>query len=177
LKAVEKYFLPNDDQKLKFDFDFIGIQTYTREIAKYSLFIPYLRATIIPAKKRNVSLTTTNWEVYPSGIYNVLKKFNSYSGIKKIIITENGAAFPDSVVDGKVKDTLRENYLKNYIQQVYKAKSEGVKVEGYFVWSLMDNFEWAEGYHPRFGLVHVDFETQQRIIKDSGKWYGSFLKD
>jgi beta-glucosidase len=177
LKAVEKYFLPNDDQKLKFDFDFIGIQTYTREIAKYSLFIPYLRATIIPAKKRNVSLTTTNWEVYPPGIYNVLKKFNSYSGIKKIIITENGAAFPDSVVDGKVKDTLRENYLKDYIQQVYKAKSEGVKVEGYFVWSLMDNFEWAEGYHPRFGLVHVDFETQQRIIKDSGKWYGSFLKD
>lgn len=75
-----------------------------------------------------------------------------------------------------VHDMERINYLQKYMEQVLRAKKEGLKIDGYFVWSLTDNFEWAEGYRPRFGLVSVDFKTQQRIIKDSGYWYRDFLK-
>lgn len=176
LKGVEKYFFSNDETKLKFDFDFIGIQNYTREIVKYSMFTPYLQASIVTAIQRNVKVTTTKWEVYPPGIYHLLKKFNAYPGVKKIIITENGAAFPDRLENGEINDQQRLTYLQDYITQVHKAKSEGVKVEGYFVWSFMDNFEWAEGYHPRFGLVYVDFDTQERRVKRSGQWYSEFLR-
>ena len=177
LKGVEKYFLPGDEKLLPFDFDFIGLQTYTREVVKHSFFTPYLKANVIAGKKRKVPLTSTNWEVYPPGIYHLLKKFKNYPGIKKIIITENGAAFPDTVKNGEIADHERLRYLQNHISQVRRAKSEGVKVEGYFVWSFMDNFEWAEGYHPRFGLVHVDYDTHKRTIKNSGKWYSSFLQN
>ena len=96
---------------------------------------------------------------------------------RKIIVSENGAAFKDKVIENNVADDNREDYLKSYIAHVLKAKNEGVHVTGYFVWTLLDNFEWAEGFHPRFGLVHVDFTFQQRILKSSGKWYGEFLKN
>ena len=91
------------------------------------------------------------------------------------MITENGAAFSDEVNDGEVFDSRRLHFLKDNITQVFRAAEEGVNVTGYFVWTFLDNFEWAEGYHPRFGLVHVDFGTQKRIIKSSGHWYANFL--
>jgi len=122
-----------------------------------------------------VPVTEMGWEVYPEGIYEMLKKFSAYKGIDKIIITENGAAFPDKIENGKVHDHQRIAFFKNYLEQTLKAKREGVNVAGYFCWSLMDNFEWAEGYKPRFGLVHVDFKTQKRTIKDSGYWFQEFL--
>ncbi|SDS75020.1 beta-glucosidase [Mucilaginibacter mallensis] len=176
LRKMDKYIQPGDMESAKFDFDFIGIQLYTREIVKYSLLTPYVHASLIGAKHRNVALTDMGWEVYPPAIYEILKKFNAYTGIKKIYVTENGAAFPDEVKDGKVHDPRRVEYLQNYLKQVLKAKNEGYKVSGYFVWTLTDNFEWAEGYHPRFGLIHVDFDTQRRIIKSSGQWYADFIK-
>jgi beta-glucosidase len=117
------------------------------------------------------------WEVYPPAIYQMIKKFNGYTGIKKLLITENGAAFPDEVIGGEVDDRLRTEYLQNHLEQVLKAKNEGYKIDGYFVWTLTDNFEWAEGYHPRFGLIYIDFKTQQRIIKQSGRWLADFLKE
>lgn len=175
LKRIEKYYQPGDDQRLLFDFDFIGIQNYTRDIVKASCFRPIIWHKTIAAKKRNVPITDMGWEVYPEGIYHLLKKFGSYKEIKKIYVTENGAAFPDTVVDDRVHDEKRIEFLKEYIGQVLKAKKEGVNVGGYFVWSFMDNFEWAEGYRPRFGLVHVNYETQKRTIKDSGYWYRDFL--
>jgi beta-glucosidase len=116
-----------------------------------------------------------NWEVYPEAIYEMIKKYSRYKEIKKIIITENGAAFHDQVTNGKVHDVERINFLKGYLGQVLRAKKEGAPVAGYFAWSLTDNFEWAEGYLPRFGLVHVDFATRERTIKDSGYWYRDFL--
>jgi beta-glucosidase len=106
----------------------------------------------------------------------MLKKYAAYPNIPEMIVTENGAAFPDKVVDGAVHDENRLQYLQNHLQEVLRAKREGVNVNGYFVWTFMDNFEWAEGHHPRFGLVHVDFKTQKRIIKDSGYWYRNFLQ-
>ena len=79
-------------------------------------------------------------------------------------------------MDGKVQDLYRKEFLENYLKQVLRARQEGVCVEGYFVWSLLDNFEWSEGFYPRFGIVHVDFETQKRTIKASGAWFKEFLK-
>jgi beta-glucosidase len=176
LKKMKKYIRPGDMENMKFDFDFIGVQLYTREIVEYSFLTPYIHASIVKAKKRNVPLTDMGWEVYPPSIYEILKQFNQYTNIPKLYITENGAAFPDEVKDDAVNDVKRTTYLQEYLQQVLKAKNEGCKVSGYFVWTLTDNFEWAEGYNPRFGLIHVNFDTQKRIIKSSGQWYGDFIK-
>ncbi|HZY38857.1 MAG TPA: GH1 family beta-glucosidase [Mucilaginibacter sp.] len=176
LKGITRYILPGDEDNMKFDFDFIGIQNYTREIVKYSFFTPYINAALVQAEERGVPLTEMQWEVYPPAIYQMIKKFSAYPEVKKLIITENGAAFPDEVSDGGVIDPLRVEYLQNHIGQVLKAKDDGYKVDGYFIWTLTDNFEWAEGYHPRFGIIYVDFETQQRIVKSSGRWFAAFLK-
>lgn len=175
LDRIEKYMQPGDERDLKFDMDFIGVQNYTREVIRYTPFVPLLKAKIVPAKKRKVEMTAMNWEVYPESIYHILMKFGAYENIPPIIITENGAAFHDEVEDGRVDDPKRTAYLQQTIAQVGRAQREGVKIKGYFVWTFLDNFEWAEGYHPRFGLVYVDFETQQRIIKTSGHWYADFL--
>ncbi len=177
LKQIENYMKPGDEELMKADFDFIGIQNYTREVVKHKFYVPYIKAKPIPANKRKVFHTSMNWEVYPEGIYEMIKQFDKYDGIKKIIITENGAAFPDSIENEKVNDSQRVHFISNYLEQVLKAKKEGLKIDGYFVWSLTDNFEWAEGYHPRFGLVHIDFETQKRTIKESGVWYKTFLSN
>jgi beta-glucosidase len=115
------------------------------------------------------------WEVYPEALSHMLKKFHGY-GIKKIIITENGAAFEDKVIGMRVHDEERIHYLRSHLAQALRAKNEGVNLAGYFVWTLTDNFEWAEGYRPTFGLVHVNFKNQQRIIKDAGFWYQRFLE-
>jgi acetylornithine deacetylase/succinyl-diaminopimelate desuccinylase-like protein len=110
-----------------------------------------------------------------NAIYKAVRRLSEYNQVKQIIITENGSAFDDIVSDDRVNDVLRKEYLIQHLRKLLKAKTEGAKINGYFVWTLMDNFEWAEGYKARFGLVHVDFETQKRIIKDSGKWYRDFL--
>ena len=107
----------------------------------------------------------------------MISQFNSYKGIKKLIITENGAAFEDNVLNGEVDDPERLSYLQEYIKEVHRAKEEDLGIAGYFVWTFIDNFEWAEGFYPRFGLVHNNFKTQKRLIKTSGKWYSSFLKN
>ncbi|MFX0555599.1 GH1 family beta-glucosidase [Maribacter sp. CXY002] len=175
LKKLKPYILSGDMERSTFDFDFIGIQNYTREVVGHSYFVPYLRAKIIKATKRNVATTLMDWEVYPASIYEMIKKFNSYRKIPRLIITENGAAFKDEPIDGEVNDTNRKLFLQHYIQHVLKAKQEGLNIGGYFVWTFTDNFEWAEGYYPRFGLVHVDFKSQKRTLKSSGKWYRDFL--
>ena len=115
LKGIAKYILPGDTANMKFDFDFIGIQNYTREIVKYSLFTPYISAALVKAEDRGVPLTEMKWEVHPPAIYEMIKKFNAYPEVKKLIITENGAAFPDDLINGEVNDPQRIEYLKNYI--------------------------------------------------------------
>ncbi len=176
LGRVEKFFWPNDENKMAFDFDFIGLQNYTREIVKHNLFIPYMKGKIVDAKKRKVPTTTMGWEIHPPSIYHMIKKFDAYPGVSSIIITENGVALPDQIRDNRVQDPERIQFINDYLQYVLKAKKEGAKVNGYFVWSLMDNFEWAEGYTQRFGLVYTDYKTKKRTVKDSGIWYSKFLK-
>jgi beta-glucosidase len=175
LQRLEPFVKDGDECKLAFDMDFIGVQNYTREIVAASYFTLLIWAKVIKANKRNVQTTEMNWEVYPECIYKMLHQFNKY-GFKELIVTENGAAFLDEVQDDKVHDEERVRYLHDHIAQVLRAKREGVNVNGYFVWSLTDNFEWAEGYRPRFGLVYVDYNTQRRIVKSSAHWYSRFIK-
>jgi beta-glucosidase len=175
LQRVEQYMRDGDDLRLQFDMDFIGVQTYTREVVSYSYFTPFVQARIVKATERAVEHTLMNWEVYPESTYQVLKKVAGYRQVKKIIVTENGAAFNDEPEDGQVNDTERRQYLHDHIKEVLRAKKEGIPVEGYFVWTFTDNFEWAEGYRPRFGLVYIDFASQKRIVKSSGLWYAKFL--
>jgi beta-glucosidase len=175
LKKIERHIRPGDMEKIRYDFDFWGLNTYTRKQVRYSRFIPYIRWRELknpPGSKE----TAMRWEIYPEGIYDLLKKYGSYEGIKKLYITENGAAFHDQLVAGRVVDPYRIDYLRDYTTQVLRAKAEGVPVAGYFAWSLFDNFEWAEGYHARFGLIYVDYLTQRRYIKDSGHWYREQIK-
>ncbi len=177
IERIERFMYPHDEKKLAFDMDFIGLQNYTRELVSHAPLMPFVKAKIIKASKRNVEHTLMDWEVYPRGIYKALKRLNNYKQIKEIIVTENGAAFNDIYEEDMVDDYKRVKFLQDYIAQVLLAKREGIRVNGYFVWTLLDNFEWAEGFYPRFGLVNVDFKTQKRIVKNSGSWYSQFLKN
>lgn len=173
LRKIEKYILAGDLDRLKFDFDFIGIQNYFRVVSKPSL-IPYIWANRVKPEADS-ELTEMGWEVAPEGMYKIIKQFAKYP-VKEIIVTENGAAFHDQLINGRVNDQQRIDFYKRYLQSILRAKNEGANVKGYFAWTLVDNFEWAEGYRPRFGLVHNDFKTQERVIKDSGYWFRDFLK-
>ena len=181
LWLMNKHIRPGDYEKLAFDFDFVGIQTYMRQLVRFSLLRPFIWAVELDNTKRDdlgpEDITELGWEIYPPGIYHLLKKFAAYPGVRKLYVTENGCAMPDKLENGRVHDPRRTHYLQAYLEQVLRAKREGVPVEGYFVWSFLDNFEWAEGYKPRFGIVHVDYATQQRTVKDSGLWLQSFLKN
>ncbi len=174
LKKIEKYIKPGDAQKLIFDFDFIGLQNYFRLIIKPGI-VPYIWANRVKPNNDNAEFTEMGWEVYPEGIYKIIKQFAKYP-IKEIIITENGAAFKDEVLNDKVADIKRITYIENYLKFILQAKKDGVNVTGYFAWTFIDNFEWSFGYRPRFGMVYNDFETQKRTIKDSGFWFKNFLK-
>ncbi|MCS6981504.1 MAG: GH1 family beta-glucosidase [Flavobacteriales bacterium] len=178
LWTLEKVMRSGDTEKMPFDFDFIGLQNYTRLVVRFSLFPPLMWAKQVKPHKvagGREYLTDMGWEVYPLGIYEILKQFARYKGVRKIIITENGCAFPDHVSEDGVHDLRRIQYFESYLRQALRAKQEGVPLAGYFVWSLLDNFEWAEGYKPRFGLIYVDYKTQKRIVKDSGLWWKKFL--
>ncbi|MGA0555439.1 GH1 family beta-glucosidase [Larkinella sp. VNQ87] len=175
-QILTKYAKLGDLQRATFDFDFIGLQNYFRLVVRHDWFTPYVWAREVKPRQRRVAeITAMDWEVYPEGLYRVIRQFSQYEKVRDIVITENGAAFPDRLQDGRVHDPQRVNYYQQYLQQVLRAKREGFRVSGYFAWSLMDNFEWAEGYRPRFGLVYVDYPTQQRIIKASGHWFRDFL--
>lgn len=177
LDNIHRYFKEGDEKKLKVKFDFIGLQNYSRVMARHAFYIPILWGNQVSPQKRKVETTEMGWEVYPQGIYEMLKRVSGYKGVDKIYITENGCAFPDIMEGNAVHDNRRIQFYKDYLAQVLKAKKEGVNVQGYFCWSLMDNFEWAEGYKPRFGLIYINYKTQKRTIKDSGLWFKEFLEE
>jgi beta-glucosidase len=117
-------------------------------------------------------LTDMGWEVHPQGLHDLLVRLDREYAPKQIFITENGAAYaegPDAT--GRIRDLRRIEFLRDHLQAALRALDDGVPLRGFFTWSLLDNFEWAHGYTKRFGLYWVDFETQQRIPKDSAFWY------
>lgn len=175
LKKMKSLYEAGDEKKMAFDFDFIGVQYYFRTIAKNSI-MPGMRAKEVIASKRGVPANEMEGEIYPEGLYHILKKYSSYKGIRNLIVTENGTCVPDKLENGRVHDMGRIDYFKNHLAAILKAKREGVNVNGYFVWSPTDNFEWDKGFRTRFGLVYIDFQTLARYIKDSGLWFREFLK-
>ncbi len=164
--------LPGDMQAMRVPMDFLGINYYTR--VKASAGTPY------DVKSGGLEVTDMGWEVYPQGITNLLLRLHrdyAAKGLPPLIITENGAAFADTVsADGQVHDEPRVRYLQDHFAAVHEAMRQGVHVDGFFVWSLLDNFEWTSGYEKRFGIVHVDYATQQRTLKQSALWYRDFLR-
>ena len=149
--------------------DFLGINYYSRSVA--SAGEPW------DVHQSGLETTEMDWEVYPQGLTALLLRLHQDYPVPAMFITENGGAFKDPMVDGKVHDADRTRYLQQHIQAVADAMRQGVNMGGYMVWSLMDNFEWASGYAKRFGIVHVDYATQKRTLKDSALWYQQFLTE
>lgn len=176
LSNIKRFMREGDRERLKFDFDFWGLQNYFSVVVQHSYLAPVMWLKEVPATLRNVPTTGLGWEISPTGMYEILKQFQRYQDVRELVITENGAAFKDKPQDGKVDDHERTGYYQEYLDAVRKAKNEGVNITGYFAWTLLDNFEWAHGYSARFGLVFVDFKTQERTVKESGKWFAGFLK-
>jgi beta-glucosidase len=116
------------------------------------------------------------WEIWPDGLRSVLARIHRDYGPRELAVTENGATFPEAVApDGSVDDVERRHYLRRHVRALADARDAGVPVGAYFVWSLLDNFEWGEGFAKRFGVVHVDFESQRRTLKASGRWLQELL--
>ena len=157
------------------DLDFIGLNYYTREVVAADPSAPFGFSF---ARADGVPRTTMGWEVHPDGLAQVLRWLQETYQPPWIVVTENGAAFPEpDANDGEaVDDRDRSDYLAAHIGAAARAIGEGVRLTGYFAWSLLDNFEWAEGYGRRFGIVHVDYATQRRTVKDSGRWYQALIR-
>ena len=151
--------------------DFLGVNYYSRMLVR-SGSESYEALEHIP----NAAYTEMGWEIFPDGLANILTRIHREYAPKALVVTESGAAFDDHLNgDGAVHDPQRIDYLQEHIQTVAQVIRQGVPIKGYVVWSFLDNFEWSEGYRKRFGLVYVDYPTQRRIIKDSGRWYASFV--
>lgn len=176
LEKLTPFIKPGDDEKLIYPFDFWGLQVYTRFRVRHNVWIPYLKASIVPLKDKT-SLTATGWEIYPDCITKACEDICSIPGSPKIYITENGVALNDTPVENRVHDEVRIKYLKDHIFKTLLLKKRGLPIHGYFIWSATDNFEWAHGYKPRFGLIYIDYKSHQRIIKDSALWFRDFLNE
>lgn len=159
--------MPGDLNTIAQDNDFLGVNYYTRNFS--SSGNPWDVAST------GNEVTDMGWEVYPQGLTELLCRLHADYQPRRLWVTENGAAFKDQMVDGTVDDPQRLAYIRDHIAATHAALQQGVPVGAYFAWSLMDNFEWASGYAKRFGLVHVDFETQKRTLKNSALWYQNFL--
>jgi beta-glucosidase len=167
LQADNPIVAAGDMDIIQTPMDFLGINYYSRTVA--SAAQPW------DVHQSGLEVTEMDWEVYPQGLTDLLVRLHQDYPVPSMFITENGGAFKDPVIHGQVHDADRTRYLQTHIEAVRSAMAQGVNMGGYMVWSLMDNFEWASGYVKRFGIVHVDYATQKRTLKDSARWYQSFL--
>ncbi len=168
---------PGDFELIREPIDFVGVNHYTRHFVRHDPSVPLFEVSMDQARREPGSeYTDMGWEVYPPALGEVLTRLRTEYGNPAVVITENGCALRDVVEDGAVHDPRRIAYLRSYLAEVNRQIALGSRVEGYFVWSFTDNFEWAEGYGKRFGLVYVDYATGRRIPKDSARWYGSIAK-
>jgi beta-glucosidase len=172
---LEDHVQAGDLGQIQQPLDFLGINLYQRILIEADP--KSLVGLRIAAPPPDAELTDMGWEVYPKALYDQLIDLKDNYDNPKVFVTENGAAFKDSLLNGKVNDAQRIHYLARHLQALHQAKEEGANVQGYFVWSLLDNFEWAEGFEKRFGIVYVDYATQKRIPKDSYFWYQGAIRE
>jgi beta-glucosidase len=168
--TFSRLFIKPGDLERIHRLDLLGVNYYSRSVARLDPRLPFRGKEVLRLKGGKYSMM---WEIYPKGIYDLLVRiWRDYSPTCEIMITENGLPLPDTVdVNGCVPDEIRIGYIKDHLTQIHLAIHSGVPVKGYFHWSFMDNFEWALGYAPRFGLVHVDYNTLRRTVKQSGTWF------
>ncbi|MFY7871478.1 MAG: GH1 family beta-glucosidase [Limnohabitans sp.] len=167
--------LPGDFHSMAAPCDFLGVNYYFPETVAYSAANLPLQARVVPTQARQT--TAMGWPVAPEGLTELLTRIQRDYQPAAIYLTENGACFEDHLEpDGQVQDTERLDFLREHLMAARQSLAAGVPLKGYFAWSLLDNFEWAEGYQRRFGLVHVDYPSQQRRFKASGNWYREFLR-
>jgi beta-glucosidase len=166
-----------DLTKIHQPLDFVGLNIYSRLFAFHDPKVPLLEAMVDDTyRPPGARATAMGWEIYPPSIYESLLRFKTEWGDPVVYVTENGAAFEDRLEGGVVNDPARIDYFRGYLAQVRRAMDEGVKVKGYFIWTLLDNFEWAEGFRPRFGIVYTDFADQRRIPKASAFWVRELIE-
>jgi len=175
IKQSDLNFIGEGDLKtISTPTDFLGVNYYSRAVIRDESVDEKLN------EKHKVTMgpkTDFGWEVYPQGIYDLLKRLQDEYNVNEIMVTENGCSYSDGPDENKkVNDINRVEYHRSHIEQILIAVDEGIPCTAYFAWSLMDNFEWAEGYSQRFGLIWVDFDTLERIPKESYYWYQKFLK-
>ena len=165
-------YTERDMQTIHQPLDFCGANIYNGTVVRAGNDGNPERVASVPGHPQ----THFNWKVRPTALYwGPRFLFERYQ--KPIVVTENGMTNPDWVsLDGKVHDPQRIDFLQRHIAEFGRSMADGVDGLGYFVWSFMDNFEWIEGYKQRFGLVHVDFETQKRTLKDSAYWYRELIR-
>jgi beta-glucosidase len=161
---------PGDFSLMSQALDFVGINFYFRAVMSKQ----HGRLLEIPG----ASYTDMGWEVHAPSFFQLLKRISSDYRLPPVYITENGAAYKDEISsDGRIHDCHRIHYIRDHLLELHRAIGEGIDLRGYFYWSLMDNFEWAYGYSKRFGLIHVDYSSQQRVPKDSALWYSQVIRN
>ena len=155
--------------------DFLGINYYTRNVVRHDQAQYPLQAS--PVRQKQATYTETGWEVYPQGLTDTLLWIKQQYGDIPQYVTENGAAFfdPPTAEGDRVEDPLRVAYFRSHLKAIRAAMEQGVDLRGYFAWSLMDNLEWSLGFSKRFGIVHVNFETLERTLKDSARFYAEVI--
>lgn len=152
-------------------FDYLGVNFYMREIVQYNPMAAFFSESAVTQVKK----TEMGWDVTPEAFVDVIRRVREDYTDLPIYITENGSAWNDVVVDGRVKDSDRQDYLQRHLEELSKMNEAGMNVKGYYAWSLLDNFEWSHGYTKRFGLVYVDYQTMERIKKDSYYLYQDII--
>jgi beta-glucosidase len=175
-EMVEPLVQPGDLELIKQKLDYFAFNHYTRSRVRRDPDHPFEYAALPPPD--GAPVTEMGWEIAPDALRDVILEVKErYSGDLPIYILENGAAFPDRIdSDGRIRDERRIGYLRGYLGAVQDAIEKGASVRGYFIWSLLDNFEWTLGYSKRFGLVHVDYETQERRPKESFHFYAELAR-
>ncbi len=169
---------PGDMEIIATPIDFLGINNYSRAVVIGQPTPPLADHCTMLSPVPGSCYTDMAWEIYPQGLTDILVRLHREYQVPALYVTENGASFADNWSgDDHIEDNGRIDYLRRYIQAIARAIEQGAPLRGYFTWSLLDNFEWAEGYSKRFGIIYVDYPTQRRIIKDSGHWYASLLSD
>ncbi|WP_324802379.1 GH1 family beta-glucosidase [Streptomyces cyaneofuscatus] len=174
--GVELPVRPGDLETIAAPLDWLGLNYYFRQIVTADPSGPAPGFTQVPVA--DARHTYMDWEVYADGLEQLLLRLTEEYGVQRIYVTENGSAYQDTVAaDGSVHDPERVAYLEEHLAACARAVAKGAPLAGYFAWSLLDNFEWAYGYDKRFGLVHVDYATQRRTVKSSGRRYAELIRE
>lgn len=168
------FVLDGDSDVIAQPLDFLGVNYYTRHVVGAGLWPG--SSDVRFHLNNGLETTATGWDIDPQGLVDILSRVQRDYPAIPVYLTENGAAFDDVAIDGVVHDANRIEFLESHLASLATLRRQGMDIRGYFAWSLLDNYEWSEGYAKRFGIVHVDYETQKRTPKDSANWYADLIK-